>query len=628
MNGYMEEILQVDLTKEKIDCVKVGEETLRKFLGGCGLALKFLYDLVPAGCDPLAPENVIVFMTGPFTGTAVPSSGLYNVVSKSPLTGFTVGHARSNGFFGPELKFGGFDGIIVMGKAEAPVYILIYDGEVYIKDATHLWGRDTIETTRLIQKGLNDTRVRVACIGQAGETLSRMACIMNEYHAAGRGGLGAVMGSKKLKAVAVRGNRRVPVFDQKKLLEVRKEWLRERAYATRDWSFGKNLSKWGTSGSTEYSEMRHAIGDLPTKNLSTCVFPEWNKLSGEYVASTFKVKNRPAQCFGCPINHDKLIEVLEGPYSGVYAFPEYEDLAAFGSNLGISDTKAVIKITDLANRYGIDSVECGYTISLAMECYEKKLISTRDTDGLELKWGNVEAVIRVMEKIIRRDGIGNLLADGVKRASDNIGGKAHEFAVMIKNMAPMQHDIRSDWGKLLGYTVAGAGPVHEGVGVYNLPDPEIGFPHYLPPFETSRKAEAVRKTQFKRILSDNLGICDFIKRRISKRLVERAIKFVTGWNMSIEEAYEASERTINLIRVFNVRNGLVPSDDWPSPRLLEAPPDGGFQGVTVKTYLKGMVEEYYEIMGWDKKTGKPLTSSLRRLGLEYRSKTSEADSYL
>ncbi len=615
----MGKILRIDLSKNEIVIKQIEEEVLRKFLGGSGLAVKFLYDLLPPGYDAFDPKTPLIFMTGPFTGTAVPGSALYNVVSKSPLTGFTVGRARSNGFFAPELKFAGFDGVVIQGKSESPVYLWIHDGVTEIRGAKDLWGKDTRETHDLIQKELGDPKIKVACIGPAGETLSKMACIINDrYHAAGRGGLGAVMGSKKLKAIAVKGRERVPVFERRNLSIVRRDW--QKIILGRKSLFFKNLGIYGTSGSTEYSEIRHTIGDLPTKNLTTCVFPQWANLSGEYVAKNYLAKKQPAQCFGCPILHDKIVEIPEGPYAGTYAFPEYEDLAAWGSNLGIGDTEAVIKITDLANRYGIDSVEGGYAMSLAMECYEKKLISKDDADGLELQWGNAKAVIQLLRKIIKREGIGDILADGTKRAANLIGRGAHDLAVLVKNMAPMQHDIRSDWGKLLGYTVAGTGPCHEGVGVYNLPDPEIGFPTYLPRFKTHRKAEAVRITQFKRILSDNLGICDFNKRGVPSKLVEKALKAVTGWDMSIEEAYEISERTIDLIRVFNIRNGLVPSDDWPSTRLLESPPDGGSQGMTAKTYLKGMVEDYYNVMGWDKKTGKPFVSTLRRLGLEYTMK--------
>jgi aldehyde:ferredoxin oxidoreductase len=613
--GYMGKILHVDLSENSITSEQVEEETLRKFIGGTGLAVKILYDLSPPGYDAFDPDTPLIFMTGPFTGTAVPGSALYNVVSKSPLTGFTVARARSNGFFAPELKFAGFDGVIILGKAESPVYLWIHDGDAEIREAKDLWGEDTTETPTFVQRELGDPQIKVACIGPAGETVSRMACIVNDkYHVAARGGVGAVMGSKKLKAIAVRGKRQVPVFDRKNLSIIRAEW--QKIISERKSTFLKHLSEYGTSGSMEYSEMRHSIGDLPTKNLTTGVFPQWVKLSGEYIVKNFPTKKQPAQCFGCSILHDQIVEIPKGPYSGTYAFPEYEDLAAWGSNLGIDDTEAVIKITDLANRYGIDSVEGGFTVSLAMECYEKKLISKNDTDGLELQWGNAEAVIQLLGKIKRREGIGNILAEGTKRAADHIGKGAQEFAVLIKNMAPMQHDIRSDWGKLLVYTIAGSGPCHED-GIYNLPDSEIGFPTYLPPFTTHRKAEAVRKTQFKRMSSDNLGICDFNKRSVPARLVEKAMKTVTGWDMSIEEAYEASERTINLIRVFNIRNGLVPSDDWPSPRLLEPPPDGGAQGVTAKTHLRGMIDDYYEVMGWDKKTGKPLVNTLRRLGLEY-----------
>lgn len=608
--GYMNRILRINLSKGKISSEKLDEDALRSFIGGGGVATKILYDELPAGYDSFDEENPLIFMTGPLTGTAIRGAALCVVVSKSPLTGFTVGRSRMQGFFGPELKFAGYDGIVIKGKASTPVFLWIHNEEVEIMDASKIWGMDVHKTENCLREDFSDPRIRISSIGPAGEVVVRSACIVSEkYHVAGRGGLGAVMGSKKLKAIAVRGKRRVPVADKKSILQITKEW--QKLCLENHGAVG--LSKWGTSGDTQHCESRHAIGDLPSKNLTTGVFKEWNNLSGEYMIKKFPTSKKPAQCFNCPIGHDRLIKISGGDHFNVYAFPEYEDTAAWGSNLGITDTISVIKLTDAANRYGIDSVEASFTISLAMECYEKGLITEDNTGGIDLRWGNADAVFELLEKIVRRDGIGDLLAEGVKRAADKLG--AADYAVHIKNMAPMQHDIRSDWGLLLGYTVAGAGPVHEGVAKWLLPDQELGFPKPLPRFATQKKAEAVMKTQLKRLLSDNLGICSFVSRTVPQRLVAKALSAATGWDISLKEAYEVSERTVTLTRAFNIRHGLKPSDDWPSPRLLEPPKDGGSKGITAEPYLAGMVREYYRLMGWDEITGKPLRNTLTRLGL-------------
>lgn len=609
ISGYMNKILRVDLSSSKIAYDQIDDKTLRMFIGGGGLAVKILYDEFPPGYDVYDGRNPVVFMTGPATGTAVPASCLYVAVSKSPLTGFTVARARSNGSFAPELKFAGFDGVVVTGKADRPVYLWIHEGESEIRDATDLWGKDTHETMESIPKELGDPKVKVACIGQAGEVLSRGACIVsNGGHVAARGGQGAIMGSKKLKAIAVRGTNKIPVHDSDALNKIVVEW-RKLALATKH---GQNLRDFGTAGRADWSKAREF---WPIKNLTSNQIEKAENYSGEYLVGKYPTtKKGETVCFNCPYLHDRTIEIPEGPYKGVYAFPEYEDCAGFGANLGIGDTEAVIKLTDMANRFGMDAVETGFTISMVMEAYEKGLLHKEDADGLELNWGNAEAVKSLLEKIKTREGIGNILAEGVKRAADCLG--CEELTVHIKNMAPMQHDIRTDWGKLLGYTVAGAGPVHEGVGSYQLPDPDIGFPTLLPLFEVARKGEAVAKDAFKRFLSSNMGICDYPARDVPISYRVNALNAITGWDVDLDEALETSEREITLTRAFNVRHGLRPEDDWPSPRLLEAIPGGPHAGITGKNHLKHMIRDYYRQMGWDEKTGKPLVSTLKRLGLE------------
>lgn len=599
----MGNILNVDLSKEKIETVRLEEGVLRKYLGGTNLAIRMLYDMLPQGYDGLDPQSPLIFMTGPLVGTAVPGA-YYSLVFKSPLSGFT-GVAHSKGFFPAECKFAGFDGIVVKGKAEKPVYLWVHDGEAEIRDAKNLWGKDTYETEEVIRKDHNDNRIRVACIGPAGESVALTASVMNDRgHAAARSGGGAVMGSKRLKAIAVRGDKKVPVKDAKRLLEIRKKWM-ETVFSIEK---GKQTSDFGTMVSTANCEMRHAKGDLPVKNLTTAVFGGWKNLSGEYWIKDLKYPAEPKSCFGCFMGHDKEIKVPDGKYSGTYVYPEYEDTAAWGSNLGIDDPAAVIMLTDLANRYGFDSIEMSFTLSLAMECYEKGLIDGKVTEGIDLSWGNVESVVRMMEKVVKREGFGAILAGGVKRTAEEIGAEADNFAVLIKNMSPMLHDIRSSYGFLLGYTLSGAGPTHEGTGK------GWGWPDELR-FSTKLQAPEVRGEQLEKLFSDSVGVCTIFAGISIDRHLE-ALSAVTGWDISRNEAETIGERGVNLIRSYNIRNGLTPCDDWPSPRLLEPPPDGGAKGAQGKYKLKGMILDYYRRMGWDEVSGKPWRNTLTRLGLE------------
>ncbi len=611
MHGYTNRVIRVDLSKGKVTKEELKEDTIHNYIGGIGIGVRVVYDEVPPGIDALDPENRLVLAVGPLTGTAVPGSCRYHLVGKSPQTTFTISVADSGGFFAPEFKFAGYDAMIIQGAAEKPVYIWIKDEVVEIRDAAELWGKDTFETDDAIREMLGDEQIRVAAIGPAGENLVRFACIVNDKgHVAGRGGLGAVMGSKKLKTIAVRGSGKVTVKDRKKLIELAREWRATGVKGT--------LHKWGTGHNVEEY---YKIGALPIKNLSTSVF-EYEKLTGQYIRSTFKTKRKA--CFNCYINHGQTVEVTEGPYKGfIGEEPEYELLAGFGSNLGVTDPGAVTVMAEWCDRMGVDALGASWTISMTMEAYEKGLVTKEKLGGLDLKWGNTEAVLDILDRITHREGIGDILAEGPAIAAERIGGEAQNYVVTTKkNMSPKCIDIRGLIGRSLAFAVASSGPTTEHAPSLHAgqPDHELGFPEGIDMRSPNRQAEAVRKGGLRKVFIDSLGIGQFpISYPPLTNLVE-AFEVVTGRRISFDEAMTAGERILNLQRCFNIRHGLTPENDDLSERLLAAPTGGPAKGVSVRTYLKGMVQEYYQLMGWDLRTGKPLRSTLKRLGLRQEEK--------
>jgi aldehyde:ferredoxin oxidoreductase len=611
MSDLTSSIVRVDLTNRKITKETVKEEVSRDYIGGSGIGVRVVYDEVPPGVDALDPQNRLVFAVSPLTGTGVPGANRYLVVGKSPQTLFTLSISDSGGFFGPELRFAGYDALIIHGAAEKPVYIWVNDDAVEIRDAEALWGKDTFETEDAIREMLRDEKIKVTAIGPAGENLVRLACIINDKgHAAGRGGFGAVMGSKKLKAIAVRGRNRVRVGDRKLLAELAKNW-KEAAEGTR-------LDKWGTA---EHVKRYYKGGMLPGKNLTTNEF-EYEKLTGEYIRETFKIKRKA--CYGCFIHHVNTIEVTEGPYKGfVGEEPEYELLAGFGSNLGIADAAAVAWLGDKCDRLGMDVIGTSWALSMTMEMYEKGLLSREKLGGIDLKWGNAEAVFEMLNKIAHRDGFGDILSEGAAIAAERIGGDALNYVVSTKkHMSPKCVDFRGLPGRSLAFAVASSGPRNEhSVTIHaGTPDSELGFPEGINMRSTDRQAEAVRKGGIRKTFIDASAVCSIAIPYPPLTNLLEAFNAVTGRRISFEEAMTIGERILNVQRCFAIRHGLTPEDDDFEERLLTAPSEGPAKGISVKTYLKGMVREYYQLMGWDIKTGKPLRNTLRRLGLDKEEK--------
>lgn len=605
--GYANRVVRVDLSEGKVTNEELKEDVIHNYIGGIGIGVRVVYDEVPPGVDALDPENRLVVAVGPLTGTAVPGSCRYHVVAKSPQTAFTISVSDSGGFFAPEFKFAGYDAMIIQGAAKKPVYIWINDETVEIRDAAELWGKDAFETDDAIREMLGDERIRVAAIGPAGENLVRLACIVNDKgHIAGRGGFGAVMGSKKLKAIAVRGSKRVPVKDRRRLIELARGWKATGVVS--------NTHKWGTGAIVD---RYYEIGALPGKNLTTNVF-EYEKLTGQYMRTTFKIKHKP--CFGCYMHHVCTVEVTEGPYKGfVGEEPEYELLAGFGSNLGVTEAGAVVKLADRCDRLGVDALGTSWAIAMLMEAYEKGSVTKEKLGGLDLKWGNTEAILSMLDKIAHREGLGNILAEGAAIAAEQIGGGAQNYVVSTKkNMSPKCIDIRGLLGRCLAFTVASSGPTTEhATGLHaGSPDAELGFPEGIDMRSTERQAEAVRKGGLRKVFFDALSVCVMPVPSPPLTNVLEALEAVTGRRMSFAEAMMIGERILNLQRCFNIRHGLTPEDDDLSGRLLTAPTDGPAKGIGVRTHLRGMVLEYYQLMGWDLRTGKPLRSTLRRLGLD------------
>ncbi len=607
MEGQENSIVRVDLTEGTITREHLSQEIVRDYIGGIGLGVRVVYDEVPPGVDALDPENRLVFAVSPLTGTAVPGACRYHVVGKSPQTMFTLSVSDSGGFWGPELKSAGYDAIILQGASEKPVYLWIKDETIEIRDAADLWGKDTFDTEDAICNTLGDKRIRVAAIGPAGENQVRLACINNDKgHIAGRGGFGAVMGSKNLKAVAVRGSRRPRVHDREGLTRLAQEW-KEAGVST-------SLHRWGTGGVVQrYQD----TGALPIKNLTTNTF-NVERLTGQYIRGTYNTKHKP--CYGCFMHHVNTIEVTEGDYRGFKGEePEYELLAGFGSNLGIEDAGAVAVLGEQCDRLGMDAIGAAWALSLAMEAYEKGLVTREDLGGVDLTWGNTEAVRTLMNQMAHRQGFGDILSEGASLAAERIGGEALNMVVTVKkNMSPKCIDIRAMPGRNLSFTVASSGPTTEHVpGLHaGVPAPDLGFPEGIDMRAPDRQAEAVRKGGMKKVFVDACAVCDFVPPPPALTNLLDAFEAVTGRRLSIEEALTIGERILNLQRCFNIRNGLTPEHDDVSERLLTEPSDGPAQGIGSRPHMERMVKEYYQLMGWDAKTGKPLPDTLRRLGLE------------
>ena len=587
MSGFIGKILKVDLTKGKIKVETLKEAFYRKWFGTYGLGSRIIYDEIPAKTDPLGPDNIIGLTTGIATGTPVSFSGSFTAVGKSPLTG-TWGDSRGGGFFGKELKNAGFDAVFFYGRSEKPVYLWINNGKAEIKDASDLWGKNVNATEALLKEKHVDKRVQVASIGTSGEKFSLISAIMtDEGRAAGRQGLAAVMGSKKLKAVAVRGTGKIPIFNRDKL---RKQVKLALAAAQKNPAF-LGFRKYGTTMMTHMSAMS---GDSPVKNWGGSGkddFPTAVNLSGDNVG---KYNVRPYGCSGCPVSCGGIQKVASGPYTVEGHRPEYETLAAFGSMCLNDNVESIIYLNHICNNYGLDTISAGCTIAFAIECYENGILTKEDTDGVALKWGAHEAIVEMTEKLAKREGFGDILADGVRVAAKKIGKGSEKYAMHVCGQELPMHDPRLEtqaYGKRcqLMY-IADATPAR------HTQSPHEGF--------TFQAA----------------GLCSFgaFLGSIGEDLPQTHdfINSVTGWDVTSAEMLLIGDRIATMRQAFNLREGFKPSDFKYPDRVLGKPPlkSGPLAGVTIHPEI--MVAEYFKSMDWDLETGKPSKAKLVELGLE------------
>ena len=613
--GFMGKILRVDLPSGKISEEVLREDLARKYVGGVGIATKYLYDEVPKGADPLGPENRLIFMAGPLAGTASASASRYSAVAKSPLTGIW-GHANSGGTFGPALKRSGFDGIIFQGISPEPVYLTIADGKAELRDAKHLWGKTVPDTEDLINQD-SDKDYTIASIGPAGENLVRYASIMNNKHrAAGRCGLGTVMGSKRLKAVACAG--KVPIR------LANKDVFREKANRQLE-LLNESMLKVGFEafGTNMVSDMVNARGGYPTRNWETGVFEGIEGLNGE--ALTDRVLVSGVNCFACPISCGRGSEIREGPWRGHKGEgPEYETVNTLGAMCGVSDMNAVTMANYLCNEYGLDTISTGSTIAFAMECYHKGILTEEQTGGIALKFGDEDLVVALIEKIAKREGIGDLLAEGTKHISERLGQGSERFAMNVKGLELPAYDPRAAKICGLGYVTANRGGDHitgyvEGPTFFDTPfllveDSKIEDVFVANP----REAKVLVDMENALTMFDAIGGCKFMGILLKAEDFIDLITNATGWDISVHDFRKSGERIYNLMRAFCVREGVTRDADVLPKRLMEDPlPEGPAEGMVIdKDTLEMMKDAYYELRGWDKKTGIPTPAKLRELELD------------
>ena len=608
MNG---KIARVNLTEKTVKIEDLDEQVIKKYLGGLGIAMRILYDEVPPEVEPLDPANKLIIMIGPLT-SLVGSTTRHVIVARSPLSGI-LGESYSGGYWSHELRKAGLDGLVIEGKADEPIYIWINDGEIEIKDAAGIWNLDAMETQAKIQEELGDEKIRVACIGQAGVNLVKYACIMNERDAAGRCGLGAVMGSKNLKAVAVRGTK-----DIKELVESKEEFKELAQEAIKKISTNllvtTALSPGGTQGNFE---ILNTVGDVPHGFWKV---GKWDGDAEFKVRKWKKMITKHEACYLCAVNCKKVCEVKDEAENVLFQGPgpEYETVVGFGTLLLNSDFTTILKANELCNRFGLDTISCSETIGFAMECWEKGIITADDTEGLTLDWGNKETILTLIEKIALREGIGKILAEGSKAASEQFGKSAADLTVTVKGVEMPHHDPRAYHSMGLGYVTGTHGANHcEGLTITmsTLPRPDLGFDKPLPrgSDEPDIVAKGVKAIQDVKAAKNSLIICDLVEDAIPYTMLLDILKAVMGLELSWEEFLSIGERIFNLKRMFDVRCGISKKDDVLPKRLSEEPlPDGGAAGKLPD--VANMLPAYYELRGWSE-DGIPTDDTLRRLDL-------------
>ncbi len=653
--GYFGQVLFVDLSTGTITEESRDAAYYRTYLGGYGVGVETLFRRMERGVDPLGPKNILGFTTGLLTGTNAPFSGRYCVVGKSPLTG-GWGDANSGGFVGPALKRTGYDAVFFTGRAEEPVYLFIEDGHPELRDARALWGEDCYRTDELIRKETGVRRAKIASIGPAGERLVRFACIINDNgRAAGRSGLGAVMGSKRLKALAVNGKTKPPIADPDRFKRIRSEIIQ--VYKQKpsllmrimfplvrpllpmilksgnlpSGDAGTEIAMFKNHGTTAVAAMSSQCGDSPIKNwrgVGYRDFPMRKRASKISDEALDRYKKRKFACQACPIGCGALFELEEGEEEeGRSALeethrPEYETIAEFGMMLLNDDPEAIIHANDICNRLGMDTISAGSTVAFAYECFERGIISSSDLDGLALEWGDASGAIELLKRIVAREGIGDILAEGSKRAAERFGGAASDAAIEVGGQELPMHDPRLNPSFATTYLTDPTPGRHTagGLGFFEMGMMESPMEEMeLPKFERYQYAgkgkyhgSISRATQ----VLNALGLCMFGVQFASYPFTE-IIEAVTGWDVTVEELLRTGERIQALRQSFNVREGLIASElEFPARALGEPPLEKGpVSGVTID--LETMAKEFYRDMQWEWKTGRPSKRRLDQLGLDF-----------
>jgi len=619
-HGYNGKILRVDLTNGSINVDEPETIVYRRYLGGSAFSLYHLLRELKKGVDPLSPDNVLIFACSVITGTRIAGASRFTIAAKSPLTN-AYGESEAGGWWGPELKMAGFDAIIIKGRAPKPVYLWIHDGEAELRDASHLRGKITGEVEEIIRQELGDKRIRIAQTGPGGEKMVRFACVVNElHHVNGRTGMGAVMGSKNLRAVAVRGTGELSIADPDGVKAVQ-QWLRE--------NYNHQPGDLHDLGTARLVRILNKDGILPTLNFRTGVFEKADDISGERMKET--ILKRRGTCFACPVACKRVVQT-SGKYEvdPKYGGPEYETIAALGSCCGVGDLEAIAAANQICGQYCIDTISTGECIAFAMECFENGIIDKDDTDGIELRFGNAEAMVKMAEKIAKREGFGDLLAEGVMRAARKIGKGAEKFAMHVKGQELPMHEPRGKCGLTLSYATSPTGADHveapHDVLFTNLdvedtnPASILGI---LEPVDLldmgPRKAALFYHAQLIWSLYNSLGMCNFAAIPLGPLPLEKIVQLVravTGWNTSLFELMKVSERSSAMARAFNYREGLTKKDDTLPERLFQPLESGPLKGKRIeKEKWDEFLRTYYETMGWNPETGFPTKGKLAQLDL-------------
>lgn len=609
MNGYTGKILWVDLTSKVSEIFELSEDILRKFLGGKGLGAYLLYKNLKPKTDPYSSQNLLIFVTGLLSGTSFPCVARGGVVTKSPLTE-TFLDSYAGGIFAHTIKNAGYDAIVLTGRSDRPVFLAIEEDKISINDASSLWGLTSIETEKRllnIFRTNKNERIGIATIGPAGESLVRFSGIMTENRIFGRGGAGAVMGSKNLKAVVVKGNKEVEIYDQKKFKEIAKIG-QERIASHPMTKRGGPFPRYGTMHTIDVTQ---ETGTLPTRYWRENTFDHAHNINGDSFTQ-YIIKSR--SCSFCPIGCSRDTKAIYGGKEYITEGPEYETIYAFGSNLGIDDPRIIIVADQLCDQYGMDTISCGNVIGFAMQCLEKNLLK-RDDFGLDLYFGDGDSVIKMIHLIGKREGIGDLLAEGVKRASLKIEGSS-KFAMHIKGLELPGYDPRGMKGQALTYALSDRGACH--LRSNTLRTELLGLPTRIDRYAYEGKPKMVAELQLTYVMYDCLISCIFGGIAITNEDYVNAISAVTGWSFSAEELRLITERVWTLSRLFNCREGFERKDDTLPSRLFFEPSSiGPSKGEVVdRNSFEKMLDEYYEIVGWDKNTGKPTDGRLKELGLD------------